>query len=807
MSNLTTVTPLRNHAATTGHAPTYTTTPAELAQRFNLRPQTTKGQIEYHGANPFGEGATDDGFILNNDGTAWDRKTNQKYKSWEIAKLAGLTPEQYQPTADYKARNGHAQPNERAQPNTAPRPPKAAAATPKATTPKPKPKAKNAAPRVNWETATIYEYTDEAGVLLFQVARDESGPKKEFEQRRPNARGGWIYKLDEKKTETTPAFQTRRVLYNLPDVLKAKVVLLVEGEKAADRINDELKAARLYGDIVATTNPHGAGTWRAEYSAALAEKTVFIFADNDEKGRAHAAEIAAALHGAAHEVKVIHLDGLQEKQGADDWIDAGHDISELVIVAEEAPQWEPATDATPDAPEANQTAREQFPLNEIGNGQRFAAGNAAEMRYCSVSENWYIHRAGRWQPDESGEAERRAKQIGQSVAAEAAREPQDDQRARLLKHAITLTKRATRETMLKDAASEPNMTITPEQFDTSQNLFNLANGTINLQTFEFYPPRAADLLTLQSPVAFDSAAQCPTWRACMARWIPDEPTRDYMQESFGVSLSGKVFEEFFNFLYGAGDNGKSTFLRVLEQLCGTYWHKTQAETIMQARDKRQANAPAPELLALKGARLVTVHEIDSKHTLNATLIKDLTGRDAITARGLFEKRPTTFEPQFTLWMFGNGKPRITDTSGGMWRRPRLIDFGQPIPPNERDPQLCEKLRAELPGILNWTLDGLRRVYERGLVVPEAVKTATAAYQAEQDPISDFIGDCCIVGPEFTAKASDLWEAWETWSKENGERIGTQRALGIELKRRKFGQDRTSSARVWQGIGLVDRPLK
>jgi putative DNA primase/helicase len=420
-----------------------------------------------------------------------------------------------------------------------------------------------------------------------------------------------------------------------------------------------------------------------------------------------------------------------------------------------------------------------------------------------VREQWQAYKAGRWQPDEHGEAERRAKITGRDVAAEAAGKPNDDRRARLLKHALTLTKRATRETMLKDAASEPRMTVTPEDFDNDLNLFNVANGTLDLKTLKFHTHNPTDLLTRQSPVCFDSNAKCPTWRKCMERWIPDEETRKHLQDLAGASLSGVVFDEFFVFLYGDGDNGKSTFLRVLEWLLGTYGHKTQAETIMQAKDKRKSEAPSPELLALKGARLVTVHEIDNKHTLNAALIKDLTGRDRITARGLFEKRPTTFDPQFTLWMFGNGKPKIEDTSGGMWRRPRLIPFGQPIPTNERDPLLGDKLRAELPGILNWALEGLKRVHERGLPVPEAVTRAVAEYRAEQDALASFIAERCITGAQCTATANELWETWKSWCAQNGEREGTQRAFGIELKKQsRFEAYPGNKGRSWRGIGLL-----
>jgi putative DNA primase/helicase len=443
-----------------------------------------------------------------------------------------------------------------------------------------------------------------------------------------------------------------------------------------------------------------------------------------------------------------------------------------------------------------------FPLNDIGDGDRFAHEHRHRLRWCGVWNKWANYEAGCWRADEHGAAEKCAKETSLALPVEAIRETDDDKRARLLKHAAKLASCKARETMLKDAKSVSGMSITPEQFDTDLDLFNVANGTLHLASRELRPHNPDDLLTHQSPVHFDPDAQYRIWRACMERWIPDTETRRYLQKLVGVSLSGKVFEEFFVFLYGDGDNGKSTFLRVLEWLLGGYGHKTQAETIMQANDKRKPEAPSPDLLALKGARLVTVHEIDSKHTLNATLIKDLTGRDLISARGLFEKRATIFDPQFTLWMFGNSKPKIVDTSGGMWRRPRLIPFSQPIPVNERDPQLCDKLRGEVSGILNWALDGLHDVYESGLSVPDEVQKAVNEYRAEQDALADFLQSCCIVGENHTAAASELWSAWERWSREGGEKIGTQRTLGIELKKRKFDSYRGATGNRWRGIGLL-----
>jgi putative DNA primase/helicase len=172
-----------------------------------------------------------------------------------------------------------------------------------------------------------YPYVDEQGEILFEVTRHEP---KDFRQRRPDGKGGWIWKLGD----------TRRVLYRLPEVLAAEEVLIAEGEKDADR----LRAAGL----AATTNPGGAGSdkqegrkWLPAYSEMLAGKRVTILPDNDEQGRRHAEAVARSLYGKAASVKVLSLDGLPEKGDVSDWLDAGHAADELRELIAKAPEWEP----------------------------------------------------------------------------------------------------------------------------------------------------------------------------------------------------------------------------------------------------------------------------------------------------------------------------------------------------------------------------------------------------------------------------------------------------------------------------------
>ena len=164
----------------------------------------------------------------------------------------------------------------------------------------------------------VYEYKDESCRLLFQVVRM---PGKNFRQRRPDGKGGWIWKLED----------VDRVLYRLPELLASgsdRIVYVVEGEK-------DVEMLRGLGEV-ATTNPGGAGKWRPEYTGALCGRNVVILPDNDDVGRKHGEHVAGALVGAAASVKIVNLPGLPEKGDVSDWIAAGGTVAELRSLAEAA---------------------------------------------------------------------------------------------------------------------------------------------------------------------------------------------------------------------------------------------------------------------------------------------------------------------------------------------------------------------------------------------------------------------------------------------------------------------------------------
>ena len=167
----------------------------------------------------------------------------------------------------------------------------------------------------------VYDYVDELGRLVFQVVRKEP---KEFLQRRPDVRGGWIW-----NTKGCPVLP-----YRLPELLEAAstggTVFVVEGEKDAN-------AAFEIG-LVATCNARGAGKWMDEHSEYLRGADVVLVPDNDQPGRDHVAKVANSLRAKASRIRIVELKGAKDLS---DWIAAGHTANELMRLCEAAGPWEP----------------------------------------------------------------------------------------------------------------------------------------------------------------------------------------------------------------------------------------------------------------------------------------------------------------------------------------------------------------------------------------------------------------------------------------------------------------------------------
>ncbi len=167
--------------------------------------------------------------------------------------------------------------------------------------------------------AAVYDYDG-----VFEVVRYEP---KDFRQRRPDGRGGYLWNLD----GITPR------LYRLNDLAGRDAVVVVEGEKDVDRLWSL--------DLPATCNAGGAGQWRSTHAEQLkvaGVRSVVVVPDADDAGRRHGQAVARACAAAGLRARIAALpDGPKDICA---YLDDGHDKRELAEVIAAAESYDGAAD-------------------------------------------------------------------------------------------------------------------------------------------------------------------------------------------------------------------------------------------------------------------------------------------------------------------------------------------------------------------------------------------------------------------------------------------------------------------------------
>lgn len=240
----------------------------------------------------------------------------------------------------------------------------------------------------------------------------------------------------------------------------------------------------------------------------------------------------------------------------------------------------------------------------------------------------------------------------------------------------------------------------------------------------------------------------------------------FVQMATGYSLTAATEEQALFFLYGTGRNGKSTFTETLQTLLGSYAQHAPAALFVA---DRHGHEPEKEVARLVGSRLVIGSEIEEGAKFAESRVKDLTGQDTLTGRFLYSS-PFDFKPTHKLWIFGNHKPDIRGNDLGIWRRMRLIPFTVQIEESKIDKRLPSKLVAELPGILNWAIEGCLAWQKRGFHTPNAVKAATDECRDEEDELGEFIEDRCFVSTMAEIPRWELHSTYLEWAQARGTKV-------------------------------------
>lgn len=453
-------------------------------------------------------------------------------------------------------------------------------------------------------------------------------------------------------------------------------------------------------------------------------------------------------------------------------------------------------------------------LTDTGNALRLTRLLHGRVRYVPEEQRWYLWDGDRWAVDKLNEVMHLTREVIADIRGQAVAEPETQRRQELTRWALTSESVARRTAMIQAAESEPAVKVRLDELDRDPWQLVVRGGTLDLRTGELQKSRVEHLNTRIAAVQYDPTAECPLWEKHIEFVTQGDPLlRAYLQRACGYSLTGLVTEQKFFFLWGEGQNGKNVLVETILGLLGEYGAVAQAGLISSG-DGEHPTA----LASLRGARLVMADETGQGKRMNDARIKMLTGSARVRARYM---RQDFFEydSSMKLWILGNNKPKISDSSAGMWRRMQLVPFVAQIPESMKILHYNEILREEWPGILNWCLEGVRDWLSLGGIgAPPAVTDAVAEYRDEEDVIGQFVEETLreAKSGESPLTTKTVYRLYQLWCANNGipkHEVLTSVRLGTELARckrfpikSKNAKVEGKSARVYPGVTVADPAL-
>lgn len=330
----------------------------------------------------------------------------------------------------------------------------------------------------------------------------------------------------------------------------------------------------------------------------------------------------------------------------------------------------------------------------------------------------------------------------------------------------------------------------------------VANGILHVRTRTLVPHSPAFWAHNRLSYEYRDDAPHPSrWHAFLADlWSDDQASIDTLQELFGYFIGSGTEQQKIALLVGPKRSGKGTIARVLRGLLGKDNVKAPTMASLAQNFGLQELIRAP-LAIISDARLSS--RGDSSVVVERLL--SISGEDELTVDRKYID-PWTGRLPTRFLILTNELPRLADSSGALASRFVLLTLTKSFY-GEEDPSLTSKLLEEAPGILNWALEGLDRLNQRGyFVMPPSSADVIRQMEDLASPVGAFIRNRCVLGPEYKVTVDDLWAAWKDFAADQNQHPGTKALLGRDLKAAAPSVKRTrpgdgDRVYVYQGIGL------
>ncbi len=318
----------------------------------------------------------------------------------------------------------------------------------------------------------------------------------------------------------------------------------------------------------------------------------------------------------------------------------------------------------------------------------------------------------------------------------------------------------------------PDLALTEDKGDW----FNVKNGLLQLSTGILHPHTPDFVSLVQSPVAFDVEATAPTWLSSLEEWMkgPEENEKKLLLQQFsGYLLTSSMVHAKALFLVGDGGNGKSTFADTISMVIGE-----QATSRIDLEDLYSMFG----LKGLIGKRLNIIEEVGGNY-YQAHKLKKLVSGESLTINMKF-KDQFKFTPEAKFIFAVNTMPRVDDSSTATERRMNVVQFNNNF---REDPNIYLRfsgglLAKELPGILNWMLEGYRSLMkENRFIGTTEQKGALEEYRAENSSVDGYISECLGFVKGSEVPASQLYGEYKDYCVKDGRKYKSNIAFTKEMK--------------------------
>ena len=300
---------------------------------------------------------------------------------------------------------------------------------------------------------------------------------------------------------------------------------------------------------------------------------------------------------------------------------------------------------------------------------------------------------------------------------------------------------------------------------------------------------------------FNPDATAPRFKAFLKEVVPSDTERQKLQEYAGYTLMHWALDYHKAlFLVGPTASGKSTFLDTINAMLG--------EGTVSSLTPQQLTGEKFSGAELHGKWANIRNDIPAATVKNTGAFKEVIGGDPMKAERK-RKDPFMFEPTAKHLYAANELPATETDDEAFYRRILLVPFPETIPEAERDKHLDDKLQAELPGVLNWAIEGLQRLMHNGGFTGDRSPGRTQdTWQKWSDSVSRFKDAAIEEGGDKEISKTKLYAAYIEYCRQEGIPSDTQHSLTRGLKQEGLADGRSyvdgNQVRVFHNISLTGR---